>query len=131
MEICGSRDGDGGSCTHRVRKELQDKIIISMRDHVIDGWIAERLTFQFSPLYLVSLLLDHGSLWIDIGRRYVASLASATRVSSHLHAQFACGHRQLGKPPDCQTSFMTQPFEETAHFLCPNAHQRPIPLFAK
>src|SRR5713101_1435164 len=101
-----------------------------MRDHVIGGWNAVDLPFPSLSTF-VSLLPDHDSLWIDHSRRYVAMLAIATRIFPHLHAQFACGHLRLGKPPNCQALSTTPPSEETAHFLCQNAPQRPIPLFAK
>src|SRR5713226_8844554 len=103
-----------------------------MRDHVIGGWNAQRLSFRFPPFStLVSLLPDYDSLWIDNSRRYVALFAFATRMHSHVHVQFACGHRQLGKPPDYRGLSTTPPFEEMAHFLCQNAPQLPILLFAK
>jgi hypothetical protein len=114
--------------------ELQDKINcdLSMRDHVIGGWNAESVDLPIPSIStLVSLLPDHGYLWIDNCRWYVTSVALATTMHSHLHAQFACGHLRLGKPPNYQALSMTPPFEETAHFHCQNAPQPPTPLSAK
>ena len=58
-------------------------------------------------------------------------LLSLLKKTFHLSVQSVSGHHHHGKPPGCQTSSMTPPFEETARFPCQNAHQHPIPLFAK
>lgn len=79
------------------------------------------------------ILSNHGGpFWIYNCRRYVTLAASAEGVlSSFCSVQSVSGHHRHGKPPDCQTSSMTPPFEETARFLFQNVHQHPIPLFAK
>ena len=53
------------------------------------------------------------------------------RMSFHCPAQSVFGRHHHGKPPDCQTSSMTPPFEEMARFLYQNVHRQPIRLFAK
>ena len=58
---------------------------LSMRDHVIGVW-TRKVDLPIHTLStLVSLLPGHGCLWIDNSRRYVALIAFATRLPSHLH----------------------------------------------
>ena len=77
-----------------------------------------------------SLLSHHGGLWFNNSRWYAVCLP-LSRERSHFRAQFVCGHRLLGKPPNCQISSTTPPFEERARFLYQNVLQRPTPPFAK
>lgn len=78
-------------------------------------------------------LLSSQAMVVPSGSITVAGalLFPLSRIPCHRSPQSVSDHHQHRKQLNCQTSFMTPPFEVTARFLCQTVHQHPIPLFAR